>query len=82
MRVSQVTVSATRSNGNFGNDKIEVVVDLGEGDSPVEAYKRARAFVLARLSGAESRLDRLRVEKNELELKLATAEGELAGGFE
>jgi hypothetical protein len=80
MRVSKVSYGATRSNGNFGNDRVEVEVHLDEGDDPVEAFSRAKRFVDWRLSGRAARAETLRQAKVAAEGELLTLWDEGAGG--
>lgn len=56
MRVTRIVVGAVRSNGNFGNDSIEVEVEVGPEDNPVEAFDRAKSFAWARLAGGSAEL--------------------------
>lgn len=51
MRVTKLTYGATRANNNYGNDRLEVEVELAEGEDPAEAFRRAQSFVLRRLEG-------------------------------
>lgn len=45
----QVTYSRTVSDGNYGNRKIEVVMEVEEGETEQEALDAARTFVALNL---------------------------------
>lgn len=49
MKVKTITVSFCRSDGHFGNERIELEVELADDDKPEEAYARAEAFIKRRL---------------------------------
>lgn len=49
MQVKSVEYSRLKNVGNYENEKAGIVVELNDGDSPQEAYERAKRFVDRRL---------------------------------
>lgn len=57
MNVTKVTYGKLVSTGNFSNEKLEITVELDEGDTPADALKRARAFVEAAIGEKPSEFE-------------------------
>jgi len=70
MKVTSVEYGATRSTTNYGNNRLSVVVELENDDSPEEAYRRALRFVESRLDpsrrDAVAEVERLRARLAQL----------------
>ena len=49
MRVSKVSYSRLKNLGNFQHEKVEVELELSEGDNPEDAMKACKGFVNSQL---------------------------------
>lgn len=65
MRVAKITVARLKSTAPYENERLEVDVELAEGDSAAEAVKRARTFIAKQmdLDEEEDKPDREEVKE-------------------
>ena len=57
MKIIHLKYKQLKNLGNFENESLEVEVWLGPEDSPADAFRRAKAFVEARLLGIPTEAD-------------------------
>lgn len=77
MRVTSLSVGVTRADGNFGNTRMDVTVELGEGDDPAEVYRRARNWVEANLDQV-ARRRRAETELRQCDVEIPFPQDEIA----
>lgn len=64
MEIKQVTYRALKNLGNYENETIEAVADVGEGETPEETLAKVREWVVTQLGQAyEARDLQERVER-------------------
>lgn len=66
MKVTELTVGATRANGNYGNNKVELRIQLEEGEKAAEVYQKARRLAETLLEVQFDRVEAMRAERERL----------------
>lgn len=61
MRVTEITYGRLVNRGNFSNERLEVTVEVAEGEDPRAAVTRAKAFIERQLNPVD--LSRLAVAR-------------------